>query len=73
MSEYQGWKCPVCGGSRLQHGEISTLIMYKPKDLKRASYVMRAAFACLDCGYVGHYLNPKDLADLQHQVANPSG
>lgn len=30
-------------------------------------------FACMDCGFVGHYLGPKDLQDLQSVPISTQG
>lgn len=59
-------KCPSCGSVDLIYG---TKGVYRETFIPRKRFMMMGytvhAFVCLKCGYLGHYLDPKDMLDLQ--------
>ena len=55
--------CPICGGTDLEYGQGASPFMPRGR-LVLFGYRVRN-FVCLDCGYVGHYLDKRSVQDIQ--------
>ena len=67
--------CPKCNGKNIDSGMIRTAGIYMQRaydpDIYYVSYKKKIfaqktpieAFACLDCGYVEHYISPSHLKE----------
>ena len=66
VSDNYKLKCPSCGGTDLKIGKIAP---YRHLFIPQGRFMWRGylsySFACLDCGFLGHYLLKKDLDDMR--------
>ena len=64
-------KCPCCDGTDLQPGFLGTL---RQAFLPRGSETRwdSAAFACLDCGFVSHFLGEVAINAMRKQAGQTS-
>jgi ribosomal protein S27AE len=62
-------KCPACGGKNLAEGKFG---VYKHTFIPKRRFMMLGyiarASACLDCGFLAHYLDESDLEDIRRQA-----
>ena len=63
-------ECPCCHGANLVDGKLGvrkhTLI---PEGRWMWMGYSSRAFVCLDCGFMGHYLDKADILDLRGRQA----
>jgi hypothetical protein len=58
--------CPCCGGNKLRAGKLGTHTQtFIPEGQFMWLGFNVKGFVCLDCRYVGHYLGPEDIAEIQ--------
>jgi len=59
-------ECPCCHGANLMDGKLGVhKHTFIPKGrLMWLGYTSKG-FVCLDCGFVGHYLDKADIRDLR--------
>ena len=65
-------RCPACQGSRLSYGKAGFhkyTLDSQPGLRWLWPYIVpaRRAFVCLDCGFMGHYLDATALAKLRNE------
>ena len=58
-------KCPKCKSENIYHGNIGGFFQDCFDSPKLKSEIEINATACLDCGYIELYLNPKRLEKLK--------
>ncbi len=59
-------KCPSCKGTNLAYGSTSALpLTFAPDGEKMLAGYPARGFACLDCGFLGHFLDQLDLEVLR--------
>ena len=59
----QGAKCPECGSTALKYGQVGQRFWPTGSSVWAKGHEVNA-FACLECGFVGHYLSSTDLDAL---------
>ena len=59
----QGAKCPECGSTALKYGQVGQRFWPAGSSMWAKGHEVNA-FACLECGFVGHYLSSTDLDAL---------
>jgi len=63
-------ECPCCRGTNLVDGKVG---VYKhtfiPAGRRMWIGYISQAFVCLDCGFMGHYLDKADIRDLRDRRA----
>lgn len=61
--------CPSCKGRNLAHGRTG---VHRHTFLPGSGFFWMGfttnAFACLDCGFVGHYLSGRELRKLREKL-----
>jgi hypothetical protein len=66
-------RCPACQGVRLSHGNTTGRHAFVPDSQAHRwlpnVIVFGRAFVCLDCGFIGHYLDENALAKLRTDEA----
>jgi hypothetical protein len=62
-------KCPGCQSTSLRYGSITDNACFRPIDSRWLSvnYPI-AAFVCLDCGFLGHYLDAAQVQRLRGKI-----
>lgn len=63
-SDRTGAKCPECGSISLRYGQVGERFWPTGSSTWAKGHEVHA-FACLDCGFVGHYLSSADLNELE--------
>ena len=59
-------RCPMCGSRRIEHGRFTGYrFEFAPSRRRGRSSFLPKGFACLECGYLGHYLGLDDLEELR--------
>jgi hypothetical protein len=62
-------QCPSCHGTKLIDGSLG---VYKhtfiPADRAMFLGYVAKAFVCLNCGFLGHYLEPDDIHDIHRNL-----
>ena len=58
-----GAKCPECGSTALKYGQVGQRFWPAGGSVWAKGHEVNA-FACLECGFVGHYLSSTDLDAL---------
>ena len=63
-------KCASCGKTDLQHGKcgVEKHTFMPGEKMMMMGYVLEAR-ACLDCGFVGHYLSRSDIEKIKQRRA----
>ena len=62
-------KCTVCGGTRLEEGQLSIKARrFYPSRVGTFFGYLVNGYVCMDCGFLGHYLNASDLAKLRRKL-----
>ena len=59
----QGARCPECGSTALKYGQVGQRFWPAGSSVWTKGHEVNA-FACLECGFVGHYLSSTDLDAL---------
>ena len=63
-------KCPNCGSSDLRYGRMNnphTTFCLEQGDSWLLSQYPVKAFACLDCGFLGQYLEPQSRETIRRK------
>ena len=67
--EFSARKCSSCQSTNLKFGRTG---IHRPTFLPGTGFFWvgfpTSAFACLDCGFVGHYLNARELRKLREKI-----
>lgn len=58
--------CPECGSVSLSYGQVAQRFWPSGSGLWAKGHEVNA-FACLDCGFVGHFLSSSDLEQLREE------
>jgi hypothetical protein len=67
--------CPMCRGGRLSHGKIGGQFIpdsWTFWSFHLGPYVAKRGFVCLDCGFMGQFLDEKALEKLRSDEAPKS-
>lgn len=62
-------KCPVCGGTWLEEGGFARgRHRFFPSRVAAFFGYRVLGYVCVDCGFLGHYLEESDLEKLRHKL-----
>ena len=61
--------CPCCRGKKLKLGRLGNhkhTFIPQGRQFMLVGYLPNA-FVCLDCGFLGHYLDEADITEIRNQ------
>ena len=62
-------QCPCCGSKKLKPGKLGNhkhTFIPEERQFMWIGYHPKA-FVCLDCGFLGHYLDEADITEIRNQ------
>ena len=63
-------ECPCCTGTNLVNGKLGGIYhTFIPAGRWMLRGYISLAFVCLDCGFMGHFLDDADVQDLRRRQA----